>query len=41
MLMRMYEKRLKGYKAIGYSVQAVEDVSERGLIGDGNNKMRN
>ncbi len=29
MLKRMYEKRLKGYKAIGYSVQDVEDVFER------------
>jgi len=25
MLMRMYEKRLKGYKAIGYSVLDIED----------------
>jgi len=24
MLMRMYEKRLKGYKAIGYSVMEAE-----------------
>lgn len=29
MLTRMYEKRLKGYKAIGYSIQDIEGVSDR------------
>jgi superfamily II DNA or RNA helicase len=28
MLIRMYKKRLKGYRAIGYSVQAVENAPE-------------
>jgi len=28
MLMRMYKKRLKGYRAIGYSVQVVENAPE-------------